>query len=117
MFPPSDAAILKESTASIYAIIPCLATQILSILSRRCAEPLRLIRSVVAQVRTSKKEPSEPSYFVPGILKPLKAYLEGPASVLDDSLKRQWATDVVADVATRFFLLFSWGGGGNDPEP
>jgi hypothetical protein len=67
------------------------------------------MRSVIAQVRASKKEPSEPSYFVSGILKPLKAYLDGPASVLDDELKRQWATEIVADVASRYvpFLIFT----------
>lgn len=60
------------------------------------------MRSVASQVRAStRKGPSEPSYFVRSILKELGAYLGGAGRVVDEGTRTRWATTVVEDIAGR----------------
>jgi hypothetical protein len=93
---------MRESLASLTSIIPSLSSQITTILVKRCAEHLKLVRSVASQVRAStKKTSTEPSYFVHNILKELRSYLAGPARVVEQELRVKWASTVVDDIAVR----------------
>ena len=77
---------LAASLATLTAIVPALLAQLISILSKRCAEPLRLVRSGASQVRANASKSSkagsspEPSYFVPNILRPAKVFLDSSGS-------------------------------------
>lgn len=94
--------IMRDSLSSVTAIVPSLSSQITTILIKRCAEHLKLVRSVASQVRAStRKGPSEPSYFVHNILKEVRAYLGGPGRVVEVELRRRLATVVVEDIAGR----------------
>ncbi|GAA5933962.1 COG2 family protein [Sporobolomyces koalae] len=106
--PTPAAEVMQESLAALDAIIPSLASQITTILIKRCAEHLKLVRSVASQVRAStRKTSSEPSYFVHNILKELKLYLGGPARVVEEELRVKWATVVVDDIAGRYAAILS----------
>lgn len=98
-------SLINAATSSITSLVPSSSQQVITILIKRCSEPLRLVRSVASQVRASTKRVlSEPSYFVSDILKPLKTYIEGPGKVLegpDLELRNKWATEIVEDVATK----------------
>lgn len=99
---PKFVEVMRESLAALNSIIPSLSSQITTILVKRCAEHLKLVRSVASQVRAStRKTSTEPSYFVHNILKELKGYLNGPARVVEQELKVKWATTVVDDIAGR----------------
>lgn len=94
--------ILEESLRQLTSIVPSLSSQIVTILVRRCADHLKHVRSVASQVRAStRKGPAEPSYFVPNILKELRAYMTGPGRVIEAELKTKWATAVAEEVASR----------------
>lgn len=98
-----NADVLRESLSSLTSIVPSLSSQITTILVRRCADHLKHVRSVASQVRAStRKGPAEPSYFVLNILKELKAYMGGPGKVVEEELRRKWATAVVDEVAARW---------------
>ncbi|ORY89153.1 oligomeric golgi complex component, COG2-domain-containing protein [Leucosporidium creatinivorum] len=99
-------SVLRASLANLTSPIPSLSSQIITILVKRCAEHLKHVRSVASQVRAStRKGPAEPSYFVGNILKELKAYLVGPGRVVEEELRREWATGVVEEVAARYATI------------
>ncbi|KAK4050873.1 hypothetical protein OIV83_003295 [Microbotryomycetes sp. JL201] len=105
-YPESD--VLELSLAQLSGVVPPLSSQIVTILVKRCAEHLKHVRSVASQVRAStRKGPAEPSFFVSNILKELRAYLHGPAKVVDDTLQKQWATSVAEEVASRYATILS----------
>ncbi|BGP14663.1 hypothetical protein JCM10213_001627 [Rhodosporidiobolus nylandii] len=100
--------VIRASLASLTSLIPSLSSQITTILVKRCAEHLKLVRSVASQVRAStRRGASEPSYFVHNILKELRAYLQGPGRVVEEEVRRQWATQVVEDIAGRYAAILS----------
>ena len=87
-------------------MIPSLLTQMVTILSKRCSEPLRLIRSGASQVRTNTKSKTsgsnDPSYFVFNILRPIRVFLEGSGRVLEHTTQTRLVTDIFEDVAGRY---------------
>ncbi|BGP46800.1 hypothetical protein JCM10450v2_002648 [Rhodotorula kratochvilovae] len=102
------AEVLDESLSALSALVPPLSSQIITILVKRSIEPLKLVRSVASQVRAStRKGPQEPSYFVAGILKELRAYVAGPGRVVEEEMRRKWATAVVEDIAGRYAAILS----------
>lgn len=99
---PAHVAAIEEAVSGVTSFVPSLSSQVVTILVKRCAEHLKLVRSVASQVRAStRKGPIEPSYFVHNILKELKAYLNGPGRVVEEELRKKWATAVVEDIAAR----------------
>ncbi|CEQ41823.1 SPOSA6832_03571, partial [Sporobolomyces salmonicolor] len=83
--PGSAANIMRESLSFLTSIVPSLSSQITTILVKRCAEHLKLVRA------STRKGASEPSYFVHNILKELRAYLAGPARVVEEELRSNYA--------------------------
>lgn len=129
-------AALQDTFPLSSTLLPRISLALTSILKARCGEPLRLVRSVNTQYRagsagagSSRPGPGtslpEPSYFVPQILRSLRAFLgkaqapassgqsgqgqgqgEGgtgtPAGLVPREVKTQWAADVVEDVVERY---------------
>ncbi|EAU91231.2 hypothetical protein CC1G_06866 [Coprinopsis cinerea okayama7 len=86
---PEDAlnAVLSKLTERL----PSLSAMIISILTRRCCDALLPMRSIPAQFRamTKKRMPTEPSHFVPNILRPVKQFFgigtsDGPGTQIKD---------------------------------
>ncbi|TKA51088.1 hypothetical protein B0A53_05874 [Rhodotorula sp. CCFEE 5036] len=104
----TETAAFEEALSGVISFIPSLSSQVITILVKRCAEHLKLVRSVASQVRAStRKGPIEPSYFVHNILKELRAYLNGPGRVIEEELRKKWATAVVEDIAGRYTAILS----------
>ncbi|KAG0653924.1 hypothetical protein C6P46_002065 [Rhodotorula mucilaginosa] len=104
----TETAAFEEALSGVISVIPSLSSQVITILVKRCAEHLKLVRSVASQVRAStRKGPIEPSYFVHNILKELRAYLNGPGRVIEEELRKKWATAVVEDIAGRYTAILS----------
>jgi conserved oligomeric Golgi complex subunit 2 len=76
---PKPADILRDTLDRFTILVPPLCTQIIVILITRCSEPLQLVRSIPSQYRAMSSRnidlPTEPSYFVPNILRPLREFL------------------------------------------
>jgi conserved oligomeric Golgi complex subunit 2 len=56
---------------------------------------------------SNKRMPTEPSYFVPSILRPIKLFFgigvgEGPGSLLSDDHLKSYSTDVFEGVSQRY---------------
>lgn len=89
------------------ALVEPLLRVIVSILARRCADSLRLVRSVASQYRSAgiKREPTAASYFVPAILKPLREFFDRERGGLGSGVEVEYGasirTAVVEDVAQR----------------
>lgn len=90
-------------------------SHILSILSRRCAESLKLIRSVASQLRSSttntsaKTGPPAPSHFVSAIIKPVKDFF-GPAGLgdgLQADVGEQWSRMIFEEVVSGYAAILS----------
>ncbi|TRM69862.1 oligomeric golgi complex component, COG2-domain-containing protein [Schizophyllum amplum] len=103
---PGDA--LEHSMHNITSLLPMLASRIVSVLVRRCSEALLPVRSIPSQFRamSNKRVPSEASYFIPTIFRPVKTYFginttEGPGSPLKD-LVQKFAVEIFETVAERY---------------
>lgn len=82
-------------------IVP-IAGQIVTILSRRACDALLPVRSIPSQFRAmqNKKMPTERSYFVPLIMRPVSSYFgiktsdPGMGASLKDAYINQFAAEV-----------------------
>ena len=99
---------LKEQLNSLNSIAEQVAKQVIQLLSRRACDSLLPVRSIPSQFRamSSKRMPTEPSYFVPLILRPVKAFFGiGSSSVAGDRLRqgllKESATEVFDSVCQR----------------
>lgn len=101
--------VLRASLSQITLIVPLISTQIITILTRRCAEHLKHVRAVASQVRAStrKQNPNEPSFFVPNILKELRGYMTGTGRVVEEELRIKWSETVVEEIAGRYASIVS----------
>ncbi|KZT58895.1 COG complex component [Calocera cornea HHB12733] len=100
---------LDSSLARLLSPIPLYKNQILQILIRRSADPLRHVRSIASQYRamSNKREPTEPSYFVPGIMRPVKVFFDkgGLGEALKESYGAAWSTEVFDEICQRYTAI------------
>ncbi|TFK92716.1 COG complex component [Polyporus arcularius HHB13444] len=110
---PEDA--LKHALSKLTSLVPTLLSQIIVILSRRGCDALLSMRSIPSQFRamsSSKRMPTEPSYFVSLIFKHTKAFfaiqtVEGPGSALKDTFLKPVAEEVFEVIAQRYIYYLS----------
>ncbi|KAI0335101.1 COG complex component [Cubamyces sp. BRFM 1775] len=110
---PEDA--LKHALSKLTALVPTLVNQIVLILSRRGCDALLSMRSIPSQFRamsSSKRMPTEPSYFVSLIFKHTKAFfaiqtVDGPGAALKDDLLRPIAGEVFELVTQRYIYFLA----------
>lgn len=103
---------LTNALDSLSTLIPTLLHQITEILTKRSCDALMPVRSIPSQFRamsSSKKAimPTEPSYFVSSILRPVRSFfgiggVAGPGSRLEPDSLRACAFAVFEGVCTRF---------------
>ncbi|KAF8844393.1 COG complex component [Paxillus ammoniavirescens] len=100
---------LREQLDSLDSIAVHLTRQIAILLARRACDALLPVRSIPSQFRamSSKRMPTEPSYFIPLILRPVKAFfgIGGPSVAGDrlrDTLLKETATEVFDGVCQRY---------------
>ncbi|KAJ3515241.1 hypothetical protein NLJ89_g1880 [Agrocybe chaxingu] len=100
---------LRESLDGLVAFIAPLSSKIVGVLTKRCCDGLLPVRSIPSQFRamSNKRNPTEPSYFVSSILRPVKQYFaigaaDGPGSALKDALLKPYATEVFNNVTQRY---------------
>ncbi|WRT70116.1 uncharacterized protein IL334_007110 [Kwoniella shivajii] len=88
------------------------STLLLQILTRRCIDPLKLIRSVASQFRASPtptnstSTSSQPSYFVPTVLKPLHT-LYASRPTLKDKYGKEWSTRLTDSILVNYASILS----------
>ena len=99
---------LRQSLSNLAGLVEPMSNQIVGILTRRCCEALLPVRSIPAQFRAmaSKRMPSEPSYFVLSILRPLKTFFgigigEGAGSPLKGEFLTTYATEIFESVTQK----------------
>ncbi|RXK37916.1 hypothetical protein M231_04805 [Tremella mesenterica] len=85
-----------------------LISTLLSILVRRCSEPLKLIRSIASQFRASPSSSTQPtpSHFIPTIFKPLQELLNS-LPTLKEKYGCDWSSQVVDTVCTNYATILS----------
>ncbi|KAI0373909.1 COG complex component [Pilatotrama ljubarskyi] len=110
---PEDA--LKHALSRLTSLVPTLLNQIVLILSRRACDALLSMRSIPSQFRamsSSKRMPTEPSYFVSLIFKHTKAFfaiqtVDGPGAALKEDLLKPVAEEVFELVTQRYIYFLS----------
>ncbi|KAF9501520.1 COG complex component [Pleurotus eryngii] len=103
---------LQQSLVALTTLIPSMSSEIVTILSKRCCDALLPVRSIPSQFRamSNKRMPTEPSYFVPSILRPLKVFFcigtdEGPGASLKQEYLDAYA-NVVFDTVTQRYMYY-----------
>ncbi|EPT04594.1 hypothetical protein FOMPIDRAFT_1140249 [Fomitopsis schrenkii] len=110
---PEDA--LRQALSGLTSMVPSLSGQIITILSRRACEALLSMRSIPSQFRamsSSRRIPTEPSYFVSLIFRPVKTFFgvdgpEGPGQPLTDEFMQAYVEEVFEIVAQRYIHFLS----------
>ena len=99
---------LRHQLSVLNALIPPMSNQITHILTRRSCDALQPVRSILSQFRamSNKRTPTEPSYFVPSILRPVRNFFgsvsnDGPGEPLKDDFMRPCATEIFESVCHR----------------
>ncbi|KIY46789.1 COG complex component [Fistulina hepatica ATCC 64428] len=99
---------LSASLSALRDLVVPLSMRITTILTKRCCEALSPVRSIPSQFRamSNKKAPSEPSYFVFTILRPLKAFfgintVDGPGARLKEFVL-PYSQEVFGNVSERY---------------
>ena len=100
---------LRRSLQDLTTIIPPLSSQVVSILTRRASEALQPVRSMPLQFRamSNKRPPSEPSFFVAGVLRPVRTFFGvetgiGPGASLKEELMQFYAEEVFEAVVQKY---------------
>ncbi|KAH9063765.1 COG complex component [Lactarius deliciosus] len=100
---------LRSILQGLSALIPPLSSQIISILTRRASDALQPVRSMPLQFRamSNKRPPSEPSFFVLGVLRPVRAFFgmesgTGPGAPLKAELMQSFAEEVFEAVVQKY---------------
>ncbi|KAH9041107.1 hypothetical protein EDB84DRAFT_1674996 [Lactarius hengduanensis] len=102
---------LRSTLQGLSALIPPLSSQIVSILTRRASGALQPVRSMPLQFRamSNKRPPSEPSFFVVGVLRPVRAFFgmesgTGPGASLKDELMQSFVEEVFEAVVEKYII-------------
>ncbi|KAF8893790.1 oligomeric golgi complex component, COG2-domain-containing protein [Infundibulicybe gibba] len=105
---------LEQSLSQLTELLPSLSTQIVTVIGQRCCDSLLAVRSIPSQFRamSNKRPPTEPSYFVSSILRPLKYFFaigteEGPGILLKSSYLDLYAAQVVESVSHRYIYYLT----------
>ena len=105
----SDA--LRVGLQNLTSVIPPLSSQLVSILTRRASEALQPVRSMPLQFRamSNKRPPSEPSFFVAGVLRPIRTFFGiesgiGPGASLKEELMQAYAEEVFDTVVQKYIF-------------
>ncbi len=102
---------LRTGLQNLTSVIPPLSSQLVSILTRRASEALQPVRSMPLQFRamSNKRPPSEPSFFVAGVLRPVRTFfgLEsgiGPGASLKEELLQPYAEEVFEAMVQKYIF-------------
>lgn len=105
---------LQNALSELISLTVPMSNQIVTILTKRCCDTLLPVRSLPSQFRamSNKRMPTEPSYFVPSILRPIKLFFgvgvgEGPGSLLSDDHLKSYSTEVFDGVSHRYVYYLS----------
>ena len=100
---------LREQLNALGFIAGQVTKQVVQLLSRRACDSLLPVRSIPSQFRamSSKRMPTEPSYFVPLVLRPVKAFFgigssNVPGDRVREGLLKESATEVFDSVCQRW---------------
>ncbi|TFK44741.1 COG complex component [Crucibulum laeve] len=100
---------LDSVLSKLTALIPSMSSQIITILTRRCCVTLAPVKSIPTQFRamSNKRNPTEASYFVSSILRPVKQFFAigtsgGPGSRLGTDFLDVYSTEIFNSVTQRY---------------
>ncbi|KAF7782587.1 hypothetical protein Agabi119p4_1963 [Agaricus bisporus var. burnettii] len=97
--------VLKHVLSKAVSVTQATSNHLVSILTKRCREALRPVQSIPTQFRamSNKRLPTEPSYFVQTIFRPLKSFFaDGPGLSLKDSYRSEYSQEIFKSVAHRY---------------
>ncbi|KAG9087523.1 hypothetical protein FRC06_002496 [Ceratobasidium sp. 370] len=98
---------LLRALANLGSYEKPISTQVISILTRRCADPLSNARSIPAQYRGARRTVTAPSPFIATIWRPLSAFFAdgGPGAKLKGDLGPKWCEVIFEDVVAKYTSL------------
>ncbi|KAI8067163.1 oligomeric golgi complex component, COG2-domain-containing protein [Gongronella butleri] len=107
-----DVALLKESMDDLLDNLESntsheLDRRITGALSRRCMESFKHVRDMINQQRMNKQRPTEPSFFIPSLFKPLTSFLAQHRAWIAPAKVHTWSTVVVDMVVFRYTQIMS----------
>ncbi|KAG8834249.1 Type I HSP40 co-chaperone [Serendipita sp. 399] len=120
-------AVLRDSISQIEAIVPEMTLQVVTILVKKCCEPVEKVRQVPGQIRaTSRMRDAQgtPSAFVLEIFKPVRDFFgmpstssvviggpgapssafRGAGKALREEYEEKWAREILEVVSSRYIL-------------
>ncbi|ORX61373.1 COG complex component [Hesseltinella vesiculosa] len=108
-----DVSLLKESMDEMLDSLETSTSheidkRVTGVISRRCMESLKLVKSIFSQYRQpNKPRPKEPSHFIPNIFKPFRAFIDQNQPWISDAKASAWAVMIIDMVVFRYTLIIS----------
>ncbi|TFY83578.1 hypothetical protein EWM64_g449 [Hericium alpestre] len=110
-----DVNILEaHSISNLTSLIPSMSNQIVAILSRRACDALLPVRSIPSQYRamSNKRTPTEPSYFVALVLRPMQTFFgigaaDGPGKALKDQFLKSYVEEIFENAIQRYIFYLA----------
>ncbi|KAG8696086.1 hypothetical protein FRC08_007377 [Ceratobasidium sp. 394] len=98
---------LLRALANLGSYEKPISTQVIAILTRRCADPLSNARSIPAQYRGARRTVTAPSPFIASVWRPLSVFFTdgGPGARLRGDLGPKWCEVIFEDVVARYTSL------------
>ncbi|KAG5650522.1 hypothetical protein H0H81_011940 [Sphagnurus paluster] len=105
---------LDHVLSSLTSLVPPMSNVVVAILTRRCCDALLPVRSIPSQFRamSNKRAPTEPSYFVSSVLRPIKTFFgvgvgEAPGAPLRDDYLTTYSAEIFESVSQRYIYYLS----------
>ncbi|KAG8747151.1 hypothetical protein FRC10_002200 [Ceratobasidium sp. 414] len=98
---------LLRALANLGSYEKPISTQVIAILTRRCADPLSNARSIPAQYRGARRTVTAPSPFIASVWRPLSAFFAdgGPGARLKGDLGPKLCEVIFEDVVAKYTSL------------
>lgn len=105
---------LRHQLSLLDSLVSSLSIQITNILTRRSCDALQPVRSILSQFRamSNKRTPTEASYFVPSIMRPVRNFFgsassDGLGERLENDFMKPCATEVFESVCHRYIYYLT----------
>ncbi|KAG6857675.1 hypothetical protein H0H87_004091 [Tephrocybe sp. NHM501043] len=105
---------LQNILSNLTSLISPLSDEVVNILTKRCCDALLPVRSIPSQFRamSNKRIPTEPSYFVASILRPLKLFFgigigDGIGLSLGKDYVQPYSIEIFENIVQRYIFYLT----------
>lgn len=95
-----------DAVSNLISVLPAVAEKISGLITKNCIDSLQPLRGILATYRmTNRPAPTQPSRFVPNVLKPLRQFLADPRLKISGEARKSITALVIESTVNRYFEM------------